>query len=344
MQMTVIDFILTVPAIWSDAAKQITHDAAARAGMGNEHSLQLLSEPESAAVYTLKTMESPQIRVNDRIIVCDAGGGTVDLITYNIQQIAPTLSVVECAAGSGDFCGSTFIDREFEKLFIRRMDSHYHNVSVPHRQTTIKNFETAKLAFRNDPNQKSFYVNVPTVGSLDEAGVKSGNFVITSEEMRSLFDPVIDQVMALLHAQIDAVTHGPHKVNSILLVGGFGESEYLFQRVQAWAGTHFGIQVIQPREAGTAIVRGAVLKGLEPKQGARTQIVRRARRWYGVPINAPFIPEKHLEQDAMYDQQTGQKLAKDQISWFIRKVCFHLYHVYWSRKTAFARIGRCCWL
>lgn len=43
-----------------------TEDAAIRAGMGNEHNLELLSEPESAAVYTLKTVDSThsQIRVS----------------------------------------------------------------------------------------------------------------------------------------------------------------------------------------------------------------------------------------------------------------------------------------
>ena len=103
MQMTKVDFVLTVPAIWSDAAKKKTEDAAIRAGMGNEHDLQLLSEPESAAVYTLKNLDNAysQIRVHDRIVVCDCGGGTVDLISYDIRSVHPTLSVMECAAGTG---------------------------------------------------------------------------------------------------------------------------------------------------------------------------------------------------------------------------------------------------
>ena len=104
MQMTKVDFILTVPAIWSDSAKKKTEDAAIRAGMGNENGLELLSEPESAAIYTLKNIDTTrsQVRVGDRIVVCDAGGGTVDLISYDIRQTHPSLSVMECAAGTGD--------------------------------------------------------------------------------------------------------------------------------------------------------------------------------------------------------------------------------------------------
>ncbi|KAI9703752.1 MAG: hypothetical protein M1836_007522 [Candelina mexicana] len=321
MQMTKVDFVLTVPAIWSDAAKKKTEDAAIRAGMGNEHHLELLSEPESAAVYTLKTVDSThsQIRVNDRIVVCDAGGGTVDLISYDIRQTTPFLSVMECAAGTGDYCGSTFIDRNFEKLFSSRMGQHYETLSIVNRQQVVKNFETTKIAFRDAPGQESFYVNVPTVGNIEEAGIYGGNFEITRAEMRSLFDPIIEQIVDLIKVQVMTVSAGPQRVNSILLVGGFGESEYLFKKVIAWA-SQYDIQVIQPRDPSTAIVRGAVMKGLEPKSGPqKTEIVRRARRNYGVPTAQMFTEGKHEERDAYMDKHTGKKMAGNQMSWFIRK-------------------------
>ena len=193
-------------------------------------------------------------------------------------------------------------------------------MTVVNRQQVVKNFETTKVAFRDDPSQPTFYVNVPTIGNLEEAGVFGGNFEITREEMRALFDPIIDQIIALIKNQVMTVSAGPQQVNSILLVGGFGESEYLYKRVHAWA-YQYSIQVIQPREASTAIVRGAVMKGLEPKAGpAKTEVVRRARRSYGVPTNQPFIEGKHLEADMYFDTETGHKLARNQISWFIRMV------------------------
>lgn len=105
MQAIKTDFVVTVPAIWSDSAKKKTEDAAVRAGFGNEHSLDLLSEPESAAIYVLKNLdnEHSQIKVGDRMVVCDAGGGTVDLISYEVNQIEPKLSVAECTTGSGQY-------------------------------------------------------------------------------------------------------------------------------------------------------------------------------------------------------------------------------------------------
>ncbi|KAI9762373.1 MAG: hypothetical protein M1840_001266 [Geoglossum simile] len=50
-----------------------TEDAAWLAGIGNEHGLELLLEPEATVLYTLKHSDcsSSMIRVNDHIVVCD---------------------------------------------------------------------------------------------------------------------------------------------------------------------------------------------------------------------------------------------------------------------------------
>lgn len=200
------------------------------------------------------------------------------------------------------------------------MGHHYENISFVNRQQTVKNFEGAKAAFGDDPGQETFYVNVPTVGTLEQCRVYGGNFEITRDEMRSLFDPVIDQIIELISAQVSKVAESTYNVGTILLVGGFGESEYLYKRVNQWAGAR-SIQVVQPRDAATSIVRGAVLRGLEPKEGpTKTGIVRRARRSYGVAMKESFIPGKHLEIDAVIDGPSGEKLARNQVSWFIRKV------------------------
>ena len=98
-------YILTVPAIWSDNAKEQTKRAALEAGLGNGNKMDLTfySEPETAAVYTLRTMEGllHRVRLGDKFVVCDAGGGTVDLISYQLREIDPYLQMEECSMGSG---------------------------------------------------------------------------------------------------------------------------------------------------------------------------------------------------------------------------------------------------
>lgn len=238
----------------------------------------------------------------------------MDIITYDIVQTVP-LKIVECTTGNGDYCGSTFVDREFERFLMKRLGRHVTGISSQHRQQAIKNFEATKTAFRDDPEQEVFYVNLPTVGNIEDAGIYSGNLHITRTDMRSLFDPAVSRILDLINAQTKELS----SIDLILLVGGFGESEYLYQRILAWARKP-QIRVIQPREAATAIVRGAVLKGLEARGFSETQITRRARRWYVVTVNEVFVEGKHLEEDRHLNCDTGEVFARNQIRWLIRKV------------------------
>jgi hypothetical protein len=80
MATTQVEFVLTVPAVWSDSAKNATLQAAEKAGMGNKHELKLISEPEAAMLHALKTVQPQNLKIGDNFVICDAGGGTVDLI------------------------------------------------------------------------------------------------------------------------------------------------------------------------------------------------------------------------------------------------------------------------
>ena len=71
-----INFVVTVPAIWSDQAKSLTRQAAERAGIPTDK-LTLVTEPEAAALYCMTTCQEVDLRPGDYFMVCDAGGGTV---------------------------------------------------------------------------------------------------------------------------------------------------------------------------------------------------------------------------------------------------------------------------
>ncbi|KAF9393921.1 hypothetical protein BGX21_010552 [Mortierella sp. AD011] len=85
-------YCLTVPAMWSDKAKDVMRKAAIRAGLisGDDHPdrLMLVSEPEAAALYCEKACKQFDLGHGDRFMICDAGGGTVDLIVYEITMTA----------------------------------------------------------------------------------------------------------------------------------------------------------------------------------------------------------------------------------------------------------------
>ncbi|KAK6541982.1 hypothetical protein TWF694_007755 [Orbilia ellipsospora] len=326
MDITQVDFVLTIPAVWNEQACARTKLAAERAGFTRNHTMNMCTEPEAAALYTLRSAETAA-NIGDKIIVCDAGGGTVDLISYNIRRIHPRLEVDEAVVGSGDTCGSTYIDQAFEDHFRKKMGAHYDTLRVAQRQRVMRNFEDVKCGFRDRGDQQTYSVIVPGKNNIPEAGVVDGEFEISRAEMRSFFDPSIDRVISLIQEQVRQINLVSAEGNKqILLVGGFGQSPYLYERVNDWARVH-GIHVLQPKDGDVAVVKGAVIRGIDlaaPQQVSggdpnRAMWVRKCRKHYGTLMIAHFIPGVHLEQDAFIDPLTNRKMARNQISWFVYK-------------------------
>lgn len=114
-------YVLTVPAIWSDRAKARTVDAFARAMGADRRAVYPISEPEAAATCVLHQAPQHALSVGDCFIVVDAGGGTVDLISYTIKDMPPKLSVSEAAPGSGGACGAAFLNERFQRLVVETL-------------------------------------------------------------------------------------------------------------------------------------------------------------------------------------------------------------------------------
>lgn len=76
LQNQQISYVITVPAIWSDKAKELTRQAAIAAGI-SRRKLMLITEPEAAALFCATLCKEVDLREGDRFLICDAGGGTV---------------------------------------------------------------------------------------------------------------------------------------------------------------------------------------------------------------------------------------------------------------------------
>lgn len=228
VRTTKVEFVLTVPAVWSDGAKNTTLQAAERAGMGSRHEVKLISEPEAAAVYTLKTIMPGGLRVGDNYVVCDAGGGTVDLIAYEVTGVQP-LRIEESAVGTGGLCGSAFLNLRFEDFVKQRIgQAQYQNMREKKAKTWmtgLKYFEEfVKRNFNEDeeadPLDSAFNIPFPGLPDDEQAGLDCGFLVVSAEDVRKIFEPVIDEVIELVEGQVDAIRQKGKTVSAIVLVGG----------------------------------------------------------------------------------------------------------------------------
>jgi hypothetical protein len=83
-----------------------------------------------------------------------------------------------------------------------------------------------------------------------------------------------------------------HFVQNVLVVGGFGASEYLFQQIKLHVPPQFQNKVVRPMDSVAAIVKGAVTAGITE----RVITSRVARRHYLMATLQPFKEGHHPEQ------------------------------------------------
>ncbi|TKA23757.1 hypothetical protein B0A50_07039 [Salinomyces thailandicus] len=291
-----IKYFLTVPAIWNDAGKAATRAAAIQAGFlrdENDNRLTLISEPEAAAMFCAKT-GLLNLKVHDAILIVDCGGGTVDLIAYEVEEESP-FTVAECTAGSGDSCGSTALNRNFSNILrakIRKMKLQDGSKTAGKVYAKcIMDFENRiKADFRN--NGQKWAVDVGIEAEFPDAGIEEGYMTFTNEEILQCFEPVVNRILELVRNQIIAIQAQNRMLQNVLVVGGFGASEYLFQQIKLHVPPQFQNKVVRPMDSVAAIVKGAVTAGITE----RVITSRVARRHYLMATLQPFKEGHHPEQ------------------------------------------------
>ena len=120
-----IKWILTVPAIWKDKCKDIMIKAAKKAKILNRSNVELFLalEPEAAAYEYFNNPASDKnlISINNPYIICDLGGGTVDITTHQRINENGKIIIEELYPPIGGYNGSTLINKEFKKRILKKI-------------------------------------------------------------------------------------------------------------------------------------------------------------------------------------------------------------------------------
>ncbi len=164
---------------------------------------------------------------------------------------------------------------------------------------------------------------------------------MTAAQVKDIFEPVVKEVCDLVHGQVEGLRAKSGVVSGIILVGGFGQSDYLYRRLKAHftsaapppyserpthasglaAGSEGGsIEVMQRVYAWTAVVRGAVLRGLE----GNMVISRKARFHYGTSYATVYDEDKHSVSERYWSPLWERWMVSDRMQWHIAKVSIFL--------------------
>ncbi|KAK1854233.1 hsp70 family chaperone [Colletotrichum chrysophilum] len=333
--------VITVPAIWQDYARRDMEQAAEMAGImdsrpAGQTKLTFAPEPEAAALSTLYE-SGRNLNKGDVFVICDAGGGTVDLISYEVTNNKP-LAIKEVGEGTGGLCGGVFIDKAFEKACRDRLGRKWGRLSpAVIKDLMKKEWEVAiKSTFKPDTKRsnREYIVGFPLEtfrtpsDSFDDLSkqplIKNGRIHFQQSHIKGMFAGSFRGIDTLVNNQIRMALKKKSKVTGIILVGGLGTSPYLYEHLKDKHSTSNVSEILQsggikPR---TAICRGAIYKGfLEKPSGTIVppiEVTSTVSRYsYGIKYVTEYNEAQHLREDKMWDG--SQWRARNQIKWYLKR-------------------------
>ncbi|KAK3987602.1 hypothetical protein QBC44DRAFT_371934 [Cladorrhinum sp. PSN332] len=323
---------ITVPAIWKPYAKERMKRAAIRAGItrprevGNvtyPTTLCLVEEPEAAALWTLREYnDSVKLEVGETFIVCDCGGGTVDIITYQVTSNEP-FTVKEAVKGDGRLCGGFLIDQAFENHINSPAVRFKFGKCHPEEFREFVNTEwerTLKRRFRATSGSR--YLLRPPFTAISKwerwwpaPGGKGPKFSLDNGVIQRFFSDSRVGILLLIGEQYKRLGAKNLEPTNILFVGGLGDSRYLYSE----------LNLLYPnlRQTGcswSAVARGAVITVLE---GGKAIDSRVARLSYGVQVQGYSHRVLLASTDDESDSQNHSDLEEERharrMIWYLRE-------------------------
>ncbi|CAI2180748.1 11014_t:CDS:2, partial [Funneliformis geosporum] len=289
--MTNVLLVLTVPAEYSEKDKAIMRECLFEAGLIEKRSsekLQLTTEPEAAAIFCMDScLKEHKLTAPGTIfMIVDCGGGTVDLTT---RKLLGENQLGEVTERAGDFCGSTFVEKEFIKLLEKEVGSlavelfkkqHYCQM-----QYMLQDFcRKAKIQFSDDDPNFTYELDLDSVApSLkqyitgeEEEIMKERDWEIEIDfiAIKSMFDPIVNRIIDLIGTQLK---NSSGKCSAIFLVGGFSQSKYLQKAIKNKFSQEVGI-ISVPTHPIAAVVHGAALYGKSLKDEENLEDLSSSKR------------------------------------------------------------------
>lgn len=297
-----IQWCITVPAIWDEAAKREMKKCAEIAGLvqgphckdgeASPHPAIIVLEPEAASFYCQEEADFT-LDDGDKFLVVDAGGGTVDFALH--EKVGPPWSkkVKEVVPSSGGLCGGTYVDERFLEFLCQNIRC-FRKFAEENSQIVLSLLSWWETIKRTFDGSMPFNYNLDLPPKLaraweDDDALKSGqvnagasyDFIsVTLKDMLRIFHPVVDQILQLIDQQIVP------DLKALMVVGGFAASPYLKRRIEAaFSQKLVSGTIIFPKEPGSAICCGAVAYGVGNPDRIMSCV---SKKTYGISVARLF--------------------------------------------------------
>jgi hypothetical protein len=321
------DLILTVPASFDAAARELTVEAARAAGFEN---LTLLEEPQSAFYAWIdSTIEGvtwrKQVKVGDTVLVCDVGGGTTDLTLISVGEERGQMILTRVAVGDHILLGGDNMDLALAHTMAQKFTERKVKLDAAQMLMLWHSCRAAKERLFAEPGLESAPVTVLGRGSKVIAGTIKGE--LTRAEVERVLtdgffpdcpvdaqparqrttglqelglpyasDPAVSRHLAYFLTRQAAAQGKTPGATAVLFNGGVFKAEPLRQRVvnilNHW-GTPEGkkVKILHNPDLDRAVARGAAYFGLVRRgKGVRIRGGTARSYYVGVETSLPSVP------------------------------------------------------
>ncbi|XP_052250980.1 heat shock 70 kDa protein 12B-like isoform X2 [Dreissena polymorpha] len=250
-----IQYIVTVPAIWTAEAINFMRESAVKAGITNERLTLVVESAAVASWWTrLNIKDSPYIDMQttgSKWIVVKLGGGSTSVLAY---EVLPEGKVKVIQQASGGAWGFTNVEEQFMDDLQKELESG--NVDKLRRENIGDYYELLQ-DIAETTQSKYILLNDICVLRLPYSLSPILKHRIETAKIKIWFDSEISSVIAHIKSVLNNNV-SLREVTSMVVVGSFAESLYV-QKMLREIFPQF--KVIVPENQGFAVLKGAVSYG-----------------------------------------------------------------------------------
>ncbi len=241
--------VVTVPAMFAEAARVATIDAAKLAKLDVE----LINEPTAAVLHYANL---PGVSISGRVLIFDLGGGTFDITIAAVKD-----KKIDVITSVGD---KHLGGRRFDEEIIKILDKKYKKA----KGKGLDDLNDEKL-FLIAERIKKILSNKETASEIIEGPKGPQKIDITRKEFENSIDTYVEKIKMLMEEALERADCKPSNIQQTLLVGGSTRMPFvseIIKKIMKKAPVK-GVNVDEAVACGAAIYAGIQNKDeLNPSQ------------------------------------------------------------------------------
>ncbi|KIL54538.1 hypothetical protein M378DRAFT_92351 [Amanita muscaria Koide BX008] len=317
-------FVLTHPNGWEGNQQSQMREAAVAAGLADSSTaanrIIFVTEGEASLHFCLD--KNPKLhQERGGLLVVDCGGGTINLSAYSQTGKGGFEEIVspDCLLQ-----GSIFVTSRARDYFKRRFkgSNFGSDAGVEAMARAFDKPEGTKCIF-DHPN-KPYFVKFGGLRDKDSNyDIYGGRFKVEGAKMAEFFEPAVKDIIDRIIKQCRNTKDGV-SIKYVLLVGGFGRSQYLYAKLSDYFKPR-DIVVLRPdiTQQNKAVADGAISWYL-----CRYVSARIAKYSYGVSVEQEFDPTnpEHVSRESTkLTCANGKFCIPGGFLTIMKRVCFALF-------------------